>query len=265
MFYVYEWYIKETGEIIYVGKGCRNRYKVRKHNRLFNEMIKRYDCESRIIKTFESESEAFEYEYERIVELKSLNQCVCNINKGGSGGTVEWWTDEMRKKYSESNVMKSEAQRKRMSENNPMKNKDIAYKRGKKKRRKVVINGKLYDGLKIAAKELNVAEYTVLCWCKKGYDTYGNPCRYADEKQKPYSEFKRYNPKATNLRPVLVDGKRFMTMTDAASYLGTTIQNLSYHMKRSGICKGHKCEYDNQQPSQVNFDNSILEGSTTNE
>lgn len=25
MFYVYEWYIKGTGEIIYVGKGCKNR------------------------------------------------------------------------------------------------------------------------------------------------------------------------------------------------------------------------------------------------
>ena len=35
MFYVYEWFIKETDEIIYVGKGCRNRYKVRKHNRFF--------------------------------------------------------------------------------------------------------------------------------------------------------------------------------------------------------------------------------------
>lgn len=27
MFYVYEWYIVETGEIFYVGKGCKNRYK----------------------------------------------------------------------------------------------------------------------------------------------------------------------------------------------------------------------------------------------
>ena len=52
MFYVYEWYVKETDEIIYVGKGCGNRYKVRKHNKFFNEMIKRFDCESRAIELF---------------------------------------------------------------------------------------------------------------------------------------------------------------------------------------------------------------------
>lgn len=26
-YYVYEWYIVETGEVFYLGKGCRNRYK----------------------------------------------------------------------------------------------------------------------------------------------------------------------------------------------------------------------------------------------
>lgn len=36
MFYVYEWFIKETNEVIYVGKGKGKRYKVRKHNRLFD-------------------------------------------------------------------------------------------------------------------------------------------------------------------------------------------------------------------------------------
>ena len=39
MFYVYEWFIVETNFVFYVGKGCRNRYKVRKHNKLFNYII----------------------------------------------------------------------------------------------------------------------------------------------------------------------------------------------------------------------------------
>ena len=39
MYYVYEWYVKETGEIFYVGKGTKNRYKVKKHNRFFNDFI----------------------------------------------------------------------------------------------------------------------------------------------------------------------------------------------------------------------------------
>jgi hypothetical protein len=55
MYYVYEWYIIGTNEVIYVGKGTRLRYKVKKHNKLFNEMIRRFPCESRIVKEFENE------------------------------------------------------------------------------------------------------------------------------------------------------------------------------------------------------------------
>ena len=91
MFYVYEWYVVESGEIFYVGKGTRNRYKVRKHNKFFNDFITRYNCDSRIIKEFKTEKEAFEYEYERINELKCIGQCVCNIYKGG---TDIWMKEE---------------------------------------------------------------------------------------------------------------------------------------------------------------------------
>ena len=68
MFYVYEWYLKETGEIIYVGKGSKKRYLCKQHNNLFKEMIKRFECESRIVKYFNDEIEAFNYEYKRIEE-----------------------------------------------------------------------------------------------------------------------------------------------------------------------------------------------------
>ena len=39
MFYVYEWFVKESGEVFYVGKGTKNRYKVKKHNKFFNDFI----------------------------------------------------------------------------------------------------------------------------------------------------------------------------------------------------------------------------------
>ena len=53
MFYVYEWYIKETNEIFYVGKGSEQRYKVTyDRNKLFNEIIQNHNCESRIVKYF---------------------------------------------------------------------------------------------------------------------------------------------------------------------------------------------------------------------
>ena len=55
MYYVYEWYVIETNEVFYVGKGTRNRYKVKKHNKFFNDFISRQNCDSRIIKTFKKE------------------------------------------------------------------------------------------------------------------------------------------------------------------------------------------------------------------
>lgn len=86
MFYVYEWFIKNTNEIFYVGKGTNKRYKIKKHNKLFNYILENNDCESRIIKYFETEKEAFDYEYQRINELWSIGQCKANIYKGGMGG-----------------------------------------------------------------------------------------------------------------------------------------------------------------------------------
>ena len=57
MFYVYEWFVLSTGEIFYVGKGCRGRYKSKRNrNRLFNFYIDKFECGSRIIKRFESEA-----------------------------------------------------------------------------------------------------------------------------------------------------------------------------------------------------------------
>ena len=183
MFYVYEWYIVETGEIIYVGKGCRSRYKVRKHNRLFNEMLKRFYCESRIIKEFNNEKEAFEYEYCRVNELKKQGQCVCNIYNGGSGGTISWWTDEQRKKYSENNVMKSKKQRDRMKKNNPMSNPLIAEKTNGQKRRKVIIGNVTYNSIKEAKEMLRISYSNIITWAKRGITPDGKQCIIEEQKQ----------------------------------------------------------------------------------
>lgn len=183
MFYVYEWFIKETGEIIYVGKGCNKRYKVTKHNKMFNEMIRRYNCESRIIKTFNNEKDAFEYEFIRINELREENQCVCNIYNGGSGGTVNWWNEEKKKQYSINNVMKSQKQRKRMKTNNPMSNPKIAEKTNGQKRRKVIIGDKTYNSIKEAKQLLNVSYSNLITWNKKGKTPDGKKIEIEPQKQ----------------------------------------------------------------------------------
>lgn len=198
MFYVYEWYIVETGEIIYVGKGTRRRYKVTKHNRFFNEMIKRFVCDSRIVKTFDNENDAFQYEYIRVNELKEKGQCVCNIYNGGFGGSVNWWTDELRNKYSQNNVMKSENQRKRMSEQNPMKNKDIAEKTNGQKRISVIIADKEYISILEASKALEVSTDTIRQWCKKGISSKGIPCRFKDKQSRHYSKHGNQQPSREN-------------------------------------------------------------------
>lgn len=175
MFYVYEWYIKETNEIIYVGKGSKNRYKSKQHNKVFLELIYRFKCESRIIEYFNNEQDAYKREYERICELKSKNQCKANIVCGGNGGgasmntEMKRWNDSEKLKYSKYNVMKSEYQRKRMSINNPMKNKEIAKIVGIKHRKPFYIENKKYETLKDAAFEYKVTPQRICQWINKGY------------------------------------------------------------------------------------------------
>ena len=261
MFYVYEWFVKESGEVFYVGKGTKNRYKVKKHNKFFNDFITRYECESRIIKAFDNEQDAFAYEFERVNELKARGQCVCNIYQGGLGGTTSWWTDEMRVNYSKNNVMKSEKQRKRMSENNPMKNKEVSEKVKKKNKRKVCIGEKVYDGVIDVAKEYGIGDTAIQYWLQRGYSSDLKPCYYYGEKV-PEIKLKNH---ITNTKKVYVDDVLFNTVKEAAKSINTDPSVLIKALKASRPCKGHTCKYDNQQPSQTNTDNSSLEGSTTNE
>ena len=193
MFYVYEWYIIDTGEIIYVGKGSKRRYLVRKHNVFFNDMIRRFDCKSRIIKTFDTEREAFEYEFVRVRELKTVGQCVCNIYNGGFGGTVECWTEEMRQRYSDYNVMKSQSQRERMSKDNPMKRHEIAAHTNSQKRIPVIIDGVEYISIADAGQKLSVSTDTIRRWCQKGINPKNQKCSFKDKQSKHNKRYKHGN------------------------------------------------------------------------
>lgn len=243
MYYVYEWFIVKTGEIIYVGKGTGRRYKVRKHNNLFNEMIRRFECESRIVKWFDSEEDAFSYEHQRVEELKSVGQCVCNIYGGGFGGTTSWWTEEKRDHYSKYNAMKSEQQRKRMSEKNPMKNPKVAKAVGKYKRRCVVIDGIEYGSLLDVMKKYGVCCSTVQKWCKKGINPYGEKCRYKDEAQVEFTG-KRYNK--GGCRAIIYNGRRYETGIDIARELGISNSTVNHWAKKGFTPDGIVCRYEDE-------------------
>lgn len=260
MFYVYEWFIIDTDEVIYVGKGCKNRYRVRKHNKLFNEMIRNFNCDSRIVKYFEKEEEAFLYERQRVSEMKEKGQCVCNIQDGGFGGTESSWTEEKRKYYSEHNVMKAKKQRERMSKENPMKNPEVAKRVGMTKAKKVVIGNKTYDSLVNASKEYGVCPNTISYWLERGYTTKGELCYY-DGTKELHIKIKGHH---SNKRSVIINGKKFEMVKDGAEYLGITPTKLIKVIKSKKPYKNkYYCEYDNQQPSHENTGKSIVEGSTT--
>lgn len=241
MFYVYEWYIVSTNEVIYVGKGTKNRYKVRKHNRLFDEMIKRFECSSRIVKEFENENDAYHYEYLLIEEMKSKNQCVCNIQKGGFGGNKSWWTDEMREHYSKNNVMKSQEQRKRMSVDNPMKNPETALKVNSQKRKAVIIGDKEFKSMTDACNEYKVCFEVIQNWCKKGINRDGELCRYKDEEQKVFSD-KRYNKGCS--KPLTYLGKHYEAAIDLVNELNVNESTVLKWLKKGFDSNGNVCRYD---------------------
>lgn len=85
-FYVYEWYIRDTGEVFYVGKGTGNRLnELHNRNKYFNATYDKYSCGVRKIEEGLTNREACEREIERIAELWEIGEAKCNFTQGGTG------------------------------------------------------------------------------------------------------------------------------------------------------------------------------------
>lgn len=243
MFYVYEWYKKGDNEVIYVGKGTRNRWRNKNRNKLFNLTLKKYECDSRIVRYFYKEEEALKYEALLIDYYQQIGQCKCNICKGGYGGLQSVWTQEKRKEWGDRNPMKSIQQRERMRANNPMSSPTVAKKVGNKHKKVVIINGQEFIGVKEASKILGVHEATITRWCKRGYDTNYNPCRYGSTPQKDYTI------KKTNSKKIIIDNTIYNSVREGANAIGVWPESIIQSIKNNRPCKGHVCKYVNQQPS----------------
>lgn len=245
-FYVYEWYNIDTQEVFYVGKGSKKRYKDIEHrNQMFLEYVQNNNTSSRIVRYFENEEDSFKYEKELTDAYREKGWCKCNIMDGGYGGYSSVWTNEMREYWSKNNPMKKEEQRERMRVNNPMKNPDIALKQSATNKRPVIINGVYYEGTVDAAAALGVWTNTILRWCKRGYDTNGNPCRYANEEQKEYT-YKKTSSKMVQLGDIVYPSLR----AAAASVGAKDTSPLCKALKTGKKYHGLECKYVNQQPSQ---------------
>lgn len=83
-YYIYIWFIDETFEIIYVGKGTGNRYKTKKReNSYFTKMTQTHDCKSMIFLDGLTEEEAFRYEKLLISICREKYPRLTNILDGG--------------------------------------------------------------------------------------------------------------------------------------------------------------------------------------
>ena len=207
-------------------------------------MIQKYKCESRIIKYFQNQKDAFDYQVKRIEQLKQVGLCKCNIHSGGAGGSSQYWTEKLREEYSINNPMKDPIQKERMSVYNPMKNKEVVQKVAQKKSKKIIINGIEYPSIKAVKEKYNISYDTVISWCKKGINPYGEQCRYADSKQATIN--KKINK---NARPIIVNGIRYNSCKEASEKLSIGKSTLYTYLRGERFNPKYICAYDNQQPS----------------
>jgi len=91
-FYVYEWFIKETGEIFYVGKGRGNRYKAFHEKAYEAEKIREmYNTDVRFVKTDLTEDQAIELESQEMTRIlnetndRLTNRIIPFFTKRGNG------------------------------------------------------------------------------------------------------------------------------------------------------------------------------------
>lgn len=240
-YYVYKWFIESTSEVFYIGKGSGNRYKdVYKRNQIFKQEYYNIfsDCKSEIIKYFDTEDEAFQYEEELIAYYKNIGQAKANIDKGGSDGYKSQWTPELRA-Y--------------MSKYNPMKNPEIVKKSvANRSKRAIKYKDKIYECASELVPILGVRLSKVCEYAKRGYDSNYNLCQYLDTEYESIDKHKQFlNPASKGV--IIDDEKVFDTLQDAAQYIGGNAQSLGRALKKGQkTFKGHTCKYANQQPSQEN-------------
>lgn len=121
-FYVYEWYIENTGEVFYIGKGKNDRFlEVKRRNKMFKDIYRTHNCSVRKIQENLTEQEAFKLEMKTIAYYKENTKYrLANQTNGGNGGnTRKFYNKHQLRAYSK----KASLKRKgiiNQGENNPM-------------------------------------------------------------------------------------------------------------------------------------------------
>ena len=101
-YYVYIWYIVDTDEVFYVGKGKGRRYKqTSNRNKFFTNMYKSHNCDVKKIYENLTESEAFQKERETVKWYRENTKFrLTNQTEGGEGSSGQNPPQEYRDKQS---------------------------------------------------------------------------------------------------------------------------------------------------------------------
>ncbi|WP_455072265.1 NUMOD3 domain-containing DNA-binding protein [Prevotella melaninogenica] len=82
-YYVYIWYLKSSKEVFYVGKGSGNRVtSMKDRNKHFRNIRSKCECDYEIVKYFDDEEEAYDYELKLGTEYKAKGQAWCSYVLG---------------------------------------------------------------------------------------------------------------------------------------------------------------------------------------
>jgi hypothetical protein len=103
-YYVYHWIRKDTNEPFYVGKGSNNRASHKKSNKGWKNITSKVDCFWEILKYFDDEQQAYNYEHLLIENYKKLGYKLVNQTKYSEGGSSWAYTDEVKAKQSKGQI-----------------------------------------------------------------------------------------------------------------------------------------------------------------
>lgn len=95
-YYVYIWYLESSKEVFYVGKGSGNRVtSMKDRNPHFRHIRNKCKCSYKIVKYFDNEEDAYDYELKLGKEYKAKGQAWCCYVLGKTG---KFMSSETKKK-----------------------------------------------------------------------------------------------------------------------------------------------------------------------
>lgn len=78
-YYVYIWFLVESGKVFYVGKGSGNRVtSMKDRNPHFKNLRRKHECDYRIVAYFDSEEDAYDYELKLGQEYREKGEAWCS-------------------------------------------------------------------------------------------------------------------------------------------------------------------------------------------